>query len=203
MTKNSLLINFYLGIKSQNYFLLFSILMLSIFTRCQSSKNEDPLARKILSADSIVLISHVLTAEHSPKPVLDYRVGDTVAEKEAEEYIPSEAPALLIDGKINEAIILKRKSLTNNSKKELTAILISKTIDDEYNKRQCDMPQHAIVIYINGTQSYIDICFACLTVHTTEDIKFSVMDMSLQKWKDLEDFFRAQGFTLDESEELE
>lgn len=188
--------------KNSNLFLTCLLVLLTLAS-CQSIESRDPLAEMIATADSVVLISHVLTAEHSPKPLLDYKIGDTVTQKEAKKYETLEAPTLLIDGKINEAIIVERKSLESNSKKELTAILISKTIDKEYNKRQCDMPHHTIVIYTNNTQSYIDICFACLTVHTSKDIKFSVMNMSLQQWRGLIEFFKTQGFTLTKNEDYE
>jgi hypothetical protein len=58
---------------------------------------------------------------------------------------------------------------------------------------QCDMPRHSIIIYKNDKQSYIDICFGCKRINTSNDIDFSVIDMDDEKWEDLQKFFMANG----------
>ena len=84
-------------------------ILLSAFLNAtgQTPENIKQLQQKILSADSIVLISHVLTVEFAPKIVHDYDITKTKKRTIKKEH---SYPKFLKNGKINPSIIKQKKN---------------------------------------------------------------------------------------------
>lgn len=169
----------------------FSILSFSFLffltTKGQSSENIKQVQQKILSADSIVLISHVLTAEFAPKIVRDWDKNKKKQIKKDVTY-----PTYLKNGKINPAIIKQRKAISKTETIELSQTLASEKVE-EINQTKCNMPHHTIIIYKNNSQSYIDLCFYCKKLNTSKDITLTEGDFNDNKWERLKSFFKKQG----------
>ena len=171
-----------------------SIFFLSFFpfltTKGQLADNIRQLQQKILSADSIVLISHVLTVEFAPKIVEDW--DKTKKRPLVKKYAPY--PKYLKNEKINPAIIKQRKAISKSEMDELSEIFrLKKAI--EINQTKCDMPHHSIIIFKNNAQSFIDICFYCKHIHTSKDINLEEAEINDNKWEKLKAFFNKHGLT--------
>ena len=171
-----------------------SIFFLSFFpfltTKGQLADNIRQLQQMILSADSIVLISHVLTVEFAPKIVEDW--DKTKKRPLVKKYAPY--PKYLKNGNVNPAIIKQRKAISKPEMNELSEIFrVEKAI--EINQSKCDMPHHSIIIFKNSSQSFIDICFSCKSMHTSKRINLEEADFTDNKWEKLKAFFKRHGLT--------
>lgn len=153
----------------------------------QTTQNSKVLQQKIQSADSVVLISHEITFGYAVTP--EKEMGDTTTSKE----IP--VPAFFINGKLNSAIINERILLNDPAKIALTKILLRPVLKEKRTPSTFDQPRHSIIIYKSKEQSYIDICFGCGKIHTSNDIDFSEFYMDEEKWTRLEHFFKTNGLT--------
>jgi hypothetical protein len=174
-------------------FLFLPILLFTLNLNAQNTYAINRLNQKILVADSVVLISHNLTREFAPKIKRDYEKGTKKINYKKWNSLYKPAPIFLINGKINRKIIVETISLSNSGKANLINILAKRKMSREVKMMQCDQPRHTIIIYKNNTESYIDICFGCKRINTSNDIKFSVIDMDDEKWEDLQKFFMASG----------
>jgi hypothetical protein len=149
---------------------LFSIIFpVNIFA--QSS--ESNVAIKLTSADSIKIVKHKLTTVN------------IYNEKTHKRYL---SPQLLQKNKLNYAIIESIAAVDSSETKGLITILTSKNEDEEIKQMTCFLPHHAILIFKKGIVSYIDICFGCRKIATTEDIITNSW-LSDKSWKELEKFF--------------
>jgi hypothetical protein len=168
-----------------------SILSLLFFlnTSGQSRENIKQAQQKILSADSIVLISHVLTKEFAPKITEDW--DKTKKRPPAKETF---YPKYLKKGKINQAIIKQRKRILKTEVAEISNIF-KYEIAEEKNQVKCDWPHHSILIYKNKSLSYIDLCLDCKQINTSKDIALSEADLTDNKWENLKLFFKKHGLT--------
>jgi hypothetical protein len=168
--------------------LSFSFLLFAA-AKGQSSENIKQVQQKILSADSIVLISHVLTVEFAPKIVEDWDKTQKRPRTGKTRY-----PKYLKNGKINPVIIKQRKILSTTEITELSQILKIEKVEERKSFR-CDWPHHSILIYKKNILSYIDICLDCQHVNTSEDIALADEDFSENKWEKLKLFFKKHGLT--------
>lgn len=170
---------------------LFSVLLIS----CNAQKDNSPktIKSKLQNADSIILISHLLTEEYA-KTVYDWDVRDTSMTLEKAKEASPAGHKFIENGRINGAIILE-SSRVYNSKDSLIRILTRPPKFEDINKISCDLPQHTIIIYRNGIQSYLDICFTCKKIHASADITFSEVDFDDDKWIQLKHFFQNSGIT--------
>ena len=161
----------------------------------QTNENIKSLQQKIQSADSVVLISHEVTAEYGVKIVPDWDKRDT--SMNLKKWYKLHPPLLkfLDKGKLNRKIIKETLALTNTNKTNLSNILLRQVLLKTFNPTKCDEPRHSIIIYKNNQQSYIDICFGCRRIHTSKDIDFSEFYMDDKKWTELEEFFKVNGLT--------
>jgi hypothetical protein len=163
----------------------------------QTSENIKLLKQKIQSADSVVIISHEVTAEYGFTPELpDWDKKDTSMNlKKWYELHPPQPPYLkfLEQGKINRKIIIESKTLTSDDQVNLSNILLRQVLIQKINRTTCDEPRHTIIIWKTNIQSYIDICFGCRRIHTSKDINFSESYLDDKKWNDLESFFKTNG----------
>ncbi len=178
-------------------FLLCFVLTVLLFSTShgQTNQNIKSLQQKIQSADSVVLISHEVTAEYGIKIVPDWDKRDT--SMNLKKWNKLHPPLLKYSdkGKLNRKIIKESLALTNGNKTNLSNILLRQVLLKSFNPTTCDEPRHSIIIYKSNKQSYIDICFGCRRIHTSKDINFSEFYMDEKKWADLEDFFKTNGLT--------
>jgi hypothetical protein len=172
--------------------MIFKLFFIILFNCCHAQNTSFEIIKaKLQNADSIILISHILTEEYL-KPIYDW---DTRYPSKTSKKNKNELPVshkFIEKGRINSAIITESK-LVLNDKDLLIEILTKSPIFENYNKISCDMPQHSIIIYKNGRQSYFDICFRCKKIHTSKDFNFSEIDFDNEKWERLEVFFKKLG----------
>lgn len=139
----------------------------------------DRLKECLLSADSVVLLSH-----HSPNmPIKDPKTG---------KYYPHSIP-FIENGKINYAMsVQERKQLNKNDMKELADILILPAVDDSVAST-CFQPRNAVVAFKNGRMSCFDFCFDCYGFSEYGDFVFDLI-MNPEKYKRLYAFYKKHGF---------
>jgi len=139
-----------------------------------SQKNVNlGVSEKLKSADSILLISHVGSEYDETK-------GDIM-------------PEILIEQKLNTNIIKERKKLTGKSINSLIDILSLPTNNDSIFRSRCFDPHQAILIFKNTKISYIDMCFHCWGLRTSDDLN-EIIGYEELKWKKIYSFFRQNGF---------
>ncbi len=160
-----------------------------VTTKGQSSEKIKQVQQKILSADSIVLISHVLTVEFAPKIVRDWDKTKKEPIKKLSAY-----PTYLKKGKINPAIIKQRKILSRTETAELSQFFKYEIVE-EINQIKCNLPHHSILVYKKNILSYIDLCLDCKHVNTSKDIVLTDGEFTDNKWEKLKLFFKKQGLT--------
>ncbi|MFT3702138.1 MAG: hypothetical protein QM802_07200 [Agriterribacter sp.] len=143
------------------------------------------MKQKILSADSVLLISHELTLGYATAE--ENAIGDT--------SMPPDPPApeFFINGKLNRAIINEQALLTDTARLDFIKILLRPVNIEKYTPTKCDQPRHSIIFYKNDQQSYIDICFGCMHIHSSADINFFEHNMDQKKWEQLMNFFKRNG----------
>lgn len=173
--------------------LAFSFLLF-LSAKGQSSENIKQLQGKILSADSIVLISHVLTAEYAPKIVRDWDKTDGKSGKTKTLIKKIPNPKFLKNEKINPTIIKQRKTISKAEITELSQIFKYEIVA-ETNQIKCNQPHHSILNYKKNILSYIDICFDCKHINTSKDIALTEADFNDNKWERLKNFFKKNGLT--------
>jgi hypothetical protein len=134
--------------------------------------------KKMLSADSVVVVSHFTTYV----PIVD----DVTLEKK-DQY------ELVTNGMPNYQIIKESKRLRNDEEETLAGILSTKNNDRTIEDISCFMPHHGILIFKSGQCSFFDICFGCNHFVTSKDITLSD-ELSRKSWKVLQSFFRKKNF---------
>ena len=154
-------------------------------------QNRSMINHKIRTADSVVLISHALTVGYE---VVKPPPHDSHEQKAWYKLNPL-PPPFFYRGKLNRKIIKESISLDDPNKIILAQILLRKAFIKNYTPTKCDEPRHSIIIYKNNEQSYIDICFGCHKIHTSNDIYFSELYMDEKKWEELKQFYKKNGLT--------
>lgn len=154
------------------------------------------LVTAILSADSVLLISHEETQEFKPRILPDWDSRDTSMNLvKWKKLHPSHTLSFFENGKINRKIIVESASLNDKNRNALVNILAEKDAKEILREIGCDEPRHSIIIYKDGNESYLDICFGCEKIHTSNDIVFDEADMNEKKWFSLKYFFQLNGLT--------
>ena len=84
--------------------------------------------------------------------------------------------------------------MLNNSRLEnLTSILLQPIDENNIAQSNCFDPHHAIIFYHKSQLSYIDMCFHCWGLRTSEDLdKLKGYDM--KKWEQMLTLFKQAGF---------
>jgi hypothetical protein len=132
--------------------------------------------KKMLLADSVLLISHAST---SLKP--RYEMSPT-------QY------RLILNGKVNQNIIIERKIIKGKSLQYLSKLLNASFKDNSIEKGRCFNPRNTIFIFKGKKISFIDICFECREIESSKDIKIPENDFDNATWEKLEHFFKENGF---------
>lgn len=135
---------------------------------CQ--KRLTALANQIRSADTVLIISHQPT----------YGIG--IIDEKTGKNIP--LPKLVVNNQPNRTIIYEERIITDTALLRLTQILIRPFEDTEIERGMCFIPHHAILIIKNNNTSFIDICFGCLGIATSPNIKITADDFDKRKWSE-------------------
>jgi hypothetical protein len=141
-----------------------AVFILSIFlagiTGITHGQGRKTWTNVLLSADSVFLISHVITLEgpKQPPPKMDDSVPTVFT------------PHLLINGSLNNSVVVKKHILMQQERRQLAGILNSR-FDKISIIKDCYEPHHSVIIVKNGKTSYMDICFQCLGYRFTADLE--------------------------------
>ena len=131
------------------------------------------LATKIENADSILLTSHRGNNYDDP-------TGNVF-------------PQILINEKLNQQIITKRKRIVSENLDSLLHILSLPTNYDSIISTRCFNPHNSILIFKGLHISYIDLCFDCWGLTTSDDLD-GLNGYEPYKWKQLHAFYKRLGF---------
>ncbi|MFZ1304452.1 MAG: hypothetical protein WAR80_01355, partial [Ferruginibacter sp.] len=148
------------------------ISILILLSPFQLSAQIGSIDNKISKADSVILISHKITREFEVTP----------------EGKSKSAPTFLLNKDVNPKIILSRKLLID--KQELIDLLHLGDGTYKHTSATCDEPRNSILIYFKGKLSYIDICFQCQRIHTSDDLKTLVF-FDQRKYEKVEALFKS------------
>ena len=144
-----------------------------------SQERLTSLKTKLLEADTVLIVSHQQTH------------GIVIRDEKTGKDIP--LPKLVTNNRPNREIIYEERVITDTALHRLTQILTRPFEDTEIEKMMCFMPHHAILIIKNNKTSFIDICFGCLGIETSQNIKMTANDIDKRKWTELEAFFLQQN----------
>lgn len=160
---------------------IFPIAILLIFIGCRSygQSTEEGLQKKFRKADSIVLVSHLLTCV----PGRNENTGEFI-----------KPLRLVTNNKVNDRIINGRYVLLSMDIDTLAKLLTEPYTRMEIEDIKCFMPHHGILIYFGKKSSYFDICFGCRHFISSKDFKVSDVLMDAT-WASLELFFINRGLT--------
>lgn len=161
------------------HLLLLTTLILTISLSSISQDINNWLVKKIKSADSVLLVSHKVTAGVS---IVDDITGKQLT-----------LPKLTISNKPNYGIIQERQLILESQLDTLIKILVRPFNDDRIEIGNCFIPHHAIFLIKKGKTSYIDICFGCRRFDTSKDLS-RIDAFDNEKWTALENFFLGLGF---------
>ena len=150
---------------------------LSAYSLSDSQKEANKILKDIfLSADTILLVGHLgiqynPPGQNNPSPT---------------------APPILINGKRNTSIVKKQKIITKSEIDSLVTILLRPISEDEGVSNCIFDPHHTIFILKDGAVSYIDMCFTCQQLETSQDLT-SLPFFDNNKWTELERFFEKHN----------
>ncbi len=99
---------------------------------------------------------------------------------------------LFLNGQLNPGAVLEKILLNTAETKKLTNMLGYKR-DNILEHGLCFDPHHAVILFKAGSLSFIDLCFACRSFRTSEDIKLE--DIEQKTWEGLYSFFKAKGLS--------
>lgn len=148
---------------------IFTFILFLLVARFQLSgqSNYVDLKKKLSSADSVFVISYVSK-------------GDSI---HGLEY-------LLKEEDFSSSLLKGKERLDYTQLSQLTQILTrGERITGRMATNRSFKPKNAILIYKNGTLSYIDIYFSCQRIETSKDIKFDDFDIKPDKWRELKQYF--------------
>jgi len=144
-----------------------------------STVKYDLLKLDILTADSVILLSH-----HSPNmPIKDPKTG---------EYYKKSIPFIEHDTINYKTSVQERKQLNKKEIEELIAILTLPAVEDSI-KMMCFQPRNAVVIFKNNKMSCFDFCFECYDFATYGNIRSDLI-MNSEKYQKLLTLYKKYNF---------
>jgi hypothetical protein len=154
----------------------FTLLLISLVASLRvDAQTYEWLKPKLANADTIVLASH-----EDFGSMID-KAGNSVA-----------VPEWVVSGHPNYKALLKHKVLTPVERTELSRILLRPFRDKKITTMQCCQPHNILFIVRSGHTSYLDICFDCLCLDSSQDLsRLYVFDN--RKWSELDKFFIKMG----------
>ena len=140
-------------------------------------KLQNNVFQKFISADSVILVSHLTTSIPIVDSITKRWIGSV---------------KLVGKNKPNYEIIKKSVRLKRNDIDSIATILITANKHTIIQDNSCFIPHHGILIFKKGKCSYFDICFGCRHFVSSKDIRLSDA-LSNKTWNDLEIFFRNRN----------
>lgn len=157
--------------------LLFAFSSLTVLGQISSS-----FAKRIISADTVLLVTHEQTE------------GAVIRDEQTGKYVY--ADTVVVNDRPNFRVITKSKLLSTAQRQQLVSILRSPFQDKTIETCKCFVPFHAIVAIKNKSAIYIEICFACNSLRTSEKTaSFDYLDRL--KKKDLQRLFTEVGLSVE------
>ena len=151
------------------------------------------LASLILTADSVVIISHEIPKEYRPKITIDTDLSGATSKQKPK--IESEKGLHYYDkGIINRKLTVEHLLLNDKNKRELAVILTTQPTQIS-NHYQCDEPRHSVLIYKYNMEFYLLLCFTCQRTHSSPRLWISDSDFDNSKWQRLEMFLQKNNLT--------
>jgi hypothetical protein len=179
--------------------LAFEIILMLALTPVFGQPARFWLATTIAKADTVWLISHGDLPKHPPDPAGNAAGGKNDVQPVTAGYLDSmkNLPVenqLLLNGRLNPAILRKQKILARPMLDSLTMILSAVIEFDRVQESLCFDPHQAIVWSKNGQLSYIDCCFHRLRYAASADLtEMQGKNFGYRKWAMLQAFFERQG----------
>lgn len=153
------------------------VILSTSFCNAQNKINSKIISA-LIKADSVILISHILTEEYAAVSPSDTK----------KIFFP-----FLVHENINPKIIIGRALLYPASLEEMIRIIGRPVKNTEWVSANCDEPHNSILFYRKGRLSYFDICFGCHRIHASKDFEYKGLAqiiMDEKKWNDLKIFFK-------------
>jgi hypothetical protein len=160
------------------YFTTISFFLFLGFIHTNAQGGLRRLKSKLLSADSVIIVSHENTAAGN---IIDEKTGDTISGK------------LLVNGRPNERIIHEKVTLHDSATRKLSRIMARHFQDSVSQVGRCFIPHHAVILFKKGKASFVDLCFGCHSIEATKNIKVTSNDFDSRKWKELIAFYRQHN----------
>jgi hypothetical protein len=167
------------GIKALSILVVAYLFSIAGEALCQSLADRYlKLQHRLLSADSVLLVSHEDTAGFIENP----------------DGTASPTAPLILNGKVNTSIIKERTVLDKKKLTKLSNLLTAKMTKFSEQAAGCFRPHHSIVLIEKGKYSYIELCFQCERLKSSPDIDFSDSELNERKWNKLKQFFLENHF---------
>jgi len=156
------------------------VAMMPVAACCQ----QDRLARLkelVLRSDSVFLVSHKM-------------LGAVITEGNRKRHTK-----LIDKNKIDQSLVIKKIAIGRTDRDTLAALLTQPNMDRTIETAKCFLPAHAIVFLNKKRYSFIEICFTCQRIQTSNDITLTESDFSRNKWTEIKRFFKNKGIGIDQS----
>lgn len=155
--------------------LLIPILLLySISNQLFSQTTRENLYMKMRHADSILIVSHLL------QPIIDEKTEEVIGIEE-----------LVINNKPNISIIKQSYRLNEKDIDTIAILFTTHFSETEFAEKKCFEPHHGVLIFSNGTCSWVEICFSCRHFISSADIQLSDM-LNYKTWDEMAVFFKRR-----------
>jgi hypothetical protein len=158
------------------YFFI-SVFFTGFFSSGFGQNLNNKVYQKIITADSVILVSHLTTYI----PIVDDKTKERIG-----------SYRLVEKNKVNYQIVKEHYQLDSKEIDSVAKIIITPNNDSIFQDIKCFMPHHGILIFKKGKCSYFDICFGCRHFITSKDIKLSD-ELDDKTWNALETFFRNRN----------
>lgn len=138
---------------------------LSIDTAKYNQNKE--MVKAIKEADSVFLISHI-----------SYGIG---------------ADPIVKDHQINRDVLKEYLKISRKNRIRLMHILARNHKNGIGSTSFCFEPHHAIIMFLNGKTSYVNLCFRCRN-YLLSNKNEGYSDFDNQTWEELKTYFMSFGF---------
>jgi hypothetical protein len=156
------------------------ILLLTGLT--SNAQNIPDLKSMIISADTILLVSHEQT---------DYIIVDEKTGKE------SEPAKVMINGRPNKKVITESVILSESARQTLLKLFDRKNADRTIETCNSFVPLHSILLLKEGKGCFVDISFGCNNfVVVTKNSSTNPIYFGKENTRNLEIFFKRNGILI-------
>jgi hypothetical protein len=127
-------------------------------------------------ADSVWIISHEVT-------------GIGIRKENGE----SELRLLFKNGKLDSSLLKESRKLSKLDRIKLAEILAKPNTEMKTEMGKCYFPQHAIILKKGRKVSWIEVCFSCQKMESSDDLKINFFPIDNPKWAKIQSFFKHEG----------